>query len=388
MQPKKILILMSNTGGGHRASAEALKAGFIQQYGDQFQVDIVDLLIDHLPRPLSELPKSYSFLVNDATWLWKLLWETGDNPGLLQFLGEIIPRLTAKSVYKMLKRFSPDLIISVHPLVHEITLRPLTRLRRRVPFVTVVTDLASTHPLWFHPRVDACYVASDEAYQRALQAGLQPAQLHQFGLPVRPAFALPAHPKPVLRQALGMHADLPAVLLVGGGEGFGRVADIAAQLAVRLREKGKAIGQLVVICGRNRKLVEKLNAQHWPVPMQVHGFVDNMPEWMTATDCIITKAGPGTIAEALICGLPIILSSFIPGQEEGNVPYVVQNQVGVHCEDPVEIARMVRRWFGPEQATMQRFAQNARQLGRAQATFDIVDSIAGFLLKEKRRVGE
>lgn len=90
MQPKKILILMSNTGGGHRASAEALKAGFNQRFGDQFQVDIVDLLIDHLPRPLSELPKSYSFLVNDATWLWKLLWETGDNPGLLQFLGEII----------------------------------------------------------------------------------------------------------------------------------------------------------------------------------------------------------------------------------------------------------------------------------------------------------
>jgi len=64
MQKKKILILMSNTGGGHRASAEALKAGFAQCFGDRFRVDIIDLLIDYLPKPLNQLPKSYSFLAN------------------------------------------------------------------------------------------------------------------------------------------------------------------------------------------------------------------------------------------------------------------------------------------------------------------------------------
>jgi len=76
---------------------------------------------------------------------------------------------------------------------------------------------------------------------------------------------------------------------------------------------------------------------------------------MAACDCIITKAGPGTIAEALSRGLPIVLSGFIPGQEEGNVPYVVNNQAGVHCEEPAAIARTVQRWFGADQTTLQKW---------------------------------
>ncbi|CAN5735393.1 glycosyltransferase [soil metagenome] len=379
MQQKKILILMSNTGGGHRASAEALKVGFAQCFGDRFRVDIIDLLMDYLPIPLNQLPKSYSFLANDATWLWKLLWESGDYPGLLQFLGEIVPRITEKSVRRVFRQFAPDLIISVHPLVHEIALRPLARMGRRIPFVTVVTDLASIHPLWLHPAVDACYVASDEAYQRALEAGLQPAQLHLFGLPVGPAFATPARPKAILRQELGMHPSLPATLVVGGGEGIGPVAEIAQHIARRLFSRGRAQGQLVIICGSNQRLREKLADQTWPIPTVINGFVNNMPEWMAACDCIITKAGPGTIAEALSRGLPIVLSGFIPGQEEGNVPYVVNNQVGVHCEDPAAIAKIVQRWFGSDQSTLQKMARNARQLGHPQATFQIVESIASLL---------
>jgi 1,2-diacylglycerol 3-beta-galactosyltransferase len=72
----------------------------------------------------------------------------------------------------------------------------------------------------------------------------------------------------------------------------------------------------VVICGRNEKLMEKLNASTWSPEMNVvvKGFVDNMHQWMGASDCIITKAGPGTIAESLICGLPLLLNGFVPGQ--------------------------------------------------------------------------
>ena len=77
---KRILILMSATGGGHKASAEALKAGFEQRFPGQFEVTIVDILIDHLPIVLRELPKAYPILANDAQWAWKLLWATGDHP--------------------------------------------------------------------------------------------------------------------------------------------------------------------------------------------------------------------------------------------------------------------------------------------------------------------
>ncbi|MCB0050751.1 MAG: hypothetical protein KDE24_14550, partial [Caldilinea sp.] len=102
-------------------------------------------------------------------------------------------------------------------------------------------------------------------------------------------------------------------------------------------------------------------------------------EWMAACDCIVTKAGPGTIAEALICGLPIILSGFIPGQEEGNVPYVVDNGVGAYIEEPAEIAATVARWFGPQRDALSDMSERARSLGHPQATFDIVNSIVGVL---------
>ena len=61
--------------------------------------------------------------------------------------------------------------------------------------------------------------------------------------------------------------------------------------------------------------------------VSMQGFVDNMEEWMAACDIVITKAGPGTIAESLIMGLPILLNGFVPCQEAGNVPYVVDNGV-------------------------------------------------------------
>lgn len=379
MRPQRILILMSNTGGGHRASAEALKAGFIQMYGERLQVEIIDLLIEHLPRPLNWLPHTYSFLVNEAAWLWKLLWLTGNHPITIRRLSMIVARLGKASVAQVFTAYQPDLIISVHPLVQEFTLYALRQMKRRVPFVTVVTDLATAHPLWFCPAVDACYVASEEAYHLARRVGLRPKQLYLYGLPVRPAFAISTEKTTALRTKLGLAQQLPAVLIMSGGEGVGPVEEIAIKISEQLGQYALPVGQMVVICGRNTRLRQKLTERRWPIPTLVHGFVDNMPEWMAACDCIVTKAGPGTIAEALISGLPIILSGFIPGQEEGNIPYVLENEVGLYGKSPEEIATIVQRWFTDERAQLAQMSARARALGKPQATFQIVQSIAQLL---------
>jgi 1,2-diacylglycerol 3-beta-galactosyltransferase len=119
-----------------------------------------------------------------------------------------------------------------------------------------------------------------------------------------------------LRRELEMDEELPAVLLMGGGEGMGPVETTARALGEALYDAntGKPIGQLVVVCGRNKNLVRKLQQVKWKIPIQVQGFVTNMSEWMAACDCMITKAGPGTIAEAMIRGLPMLLFDFIAGQ--------------------------------------------------------------------------
>lgn len=377
--PQRILILMSDTGGGHRASAQALKAGLQELYGDRFQIDIIDLISDYLLWPLNQIPKAYPFLSNDAPWAWKLLYNSNGMGSWGNALAVTGSRLSIGRVRAAFERFQADLIISVHPLLQQVSLWALAGIKRRIPFVTVVTDLSTAHPLWFNKGVDACYVASDFSYKLALKAGLAPAQVHLCGLPIRPAFARCSRPKPELRRALGMDQQLPAALLVGGGEGVGPVEQIAVEVAQALGAKPKPRGQLVVVCGRNREMQERLAALSWPVPAVINGFVDNMPDWMAACDCVVTKAGPGTIAEALISGLPIVLSGFIPGQEEGNIPYVVENGVGEYSADPVAIARIVARWFGPERQKLAEMAAKAKSMGHPQATFEIARSIVGLL---------
>lgn len=369
---------MSDTGGGHRASAQALKVGFDELYPNRFSIDIVDFISDYLPWPFNQMPRAYPFLSNDAPWLWKALYG-GERHGLSNSLAQVASRMLLNTVDRALDRHKPDLIISVHPLMQLVWMLAMKRRIVRIPFVTVVTDLTTAHPLWMHPEVDAIYVASENTRSMALKIGIAPERVHLLGLPIRPAFGRPQRPKADVRDELGMAQALPAALLIGGGEGIGPVEEIAAQCDARLSEAGKATGQIVVVCGRNKALQEKLSARPWKVPARINGFVDNMPDWMTACDCIVTKAGPGTIAEALICGLPIVLSGFIPGQEEGNVPYVVENGVGVYDESPATIATTIACWFGPERANLHAMAEKAHAMAHPHATFDIVHSIVGLL---------
>ncbi|MBI3957686.1 MAG: glycosyltransferase [Chloroflexi bacterium] len=376
---QRVLILMSDTGGGHRASAQALATAFGERYGDRFNVQVIDLWSHYTPWPVNQVPKSYRTLVTDALWLWKLAWRASERDWLTEPGLRLVGRLVRRAMRRAFDEYQPDVVISVHPLMQHAPLGLLRhRLKSPIPFVTVVTDLISIAPVWYHREVDRCFVASQEAVRRAKLAGLGDEQIRLYGLPVRPAFARPVGEKKSLRLSLGLEADCMTALLVGGGEGMGPVGEIARSMAARLAADGRA-AQLVVICGRNEALRRELAAHRWPLPVRVEGFVQNMPEWMAASDCVVTKAGPGTIAEALICGLPILLTGFIPGQEEGNVPFVVENGVGIYSESPAQIGAILSRWFGPERERLAAMGAKAKTMGRPQATFEIVEEIARLL---------
>jgi 1,2-diacylglycerol 3-beta-galactosyltransferase len=379
---KTVLILMSDTGGGHRASAEAIKAAFKMEFGDEYRVYVTDLLKEHTPWPFNQISRSYNFLVRHET-LWKVAFH-GTVPRCVhcpQFVAA--SALIAREVEKGLRKYQPDIIVSVHPLMQHLPSRIMKSrdLPRMILFTTVITDLNTCHPTWFHENVIRCYCPTTEVAKRALDEGLEPSQICVYGLPVRPSFCKATRPKAELRKELGMDENLPAVLLVGGGEGMGPVEATAQALEETLYDDklGKPIGQLVVICGKNKVLSSKLQSIHWKMAVQIRGFVSNMEEWMGASDCIITKAGPGTIAEAMIKGLPVILNNFIAGQEVGNVPYVVDNGAGLFCRSPKEIANIVARLFGPDNAELKLMSQNALRLARPDAVFKIVHDLDDLL---------
>ncbi|KAG6495308.1 probable monogalactosyldiacylglycerol synthase 1, chloroplastic [Zingiber officinale] len=377
-RPKKVLILMSDTGGGHRASAEAIRAAFNQEFGDEYQVFVTDLWTEHTPWPFNQLPRSYNFLVKHGA-LWKMTYY-GTAPRLVhQPHFAATSTFIAREVAKGLMKYQPDIIISVHPLMQHVPLRILKAkgLLNKIIFTTVVTDLSTCHPTWFHRLVTRCYCPSSEVAKRAIKARLQPSQIKVYGLPVRPSFVKPVRPKVELRRELGMDENLPAVLLMGGGEGMGPIEATARALGDILYDEnlGGPVGQILVICGRNKKLVNKLQSIDWKVPVQVKGFVTKMEESMGACDCIITKAGPGTIAEAMIRGLPIILNGYIAGQEVGNVPYVVENGCGKFSKAPKEIAKIVADWFGAKSDELRAMSENALKLARPDAVVKIVHDL-------------
>ncbi|KAH0450275.1 hypothetical protein IEQ34_020967 [Dendrobium chrysotoxum] len=377
-RPKNVLILMSDTGGGHRASAEAIREAFHLEFGDDYRVFVKDLCKEHAGWPLNNMERSYKFLLRHSQ-LWKVAFHSTSPRWVHSLYLEGLAAFYAKTVEAGLRKYKPDIIISVHPLMQHIPLWVLKwkSHQKDILFLTVITDLNSCHRAWFHSDVNRCYCPSVEVANRALLDGLAPSQIRVFGLPIRPSFCRAALEKDSLRQELEMEPCLQAVLLMGGGEGMGPVKETAEALEEALHDKelDRPIGQAVIICGRNMALYSSLQSIQWKIPVKVRGFEMQLEKWMGACDCIITKAGPGTISESLIKGLPIILNDFIPGQEVGNIPYVVDNGAGVFSSSPKEAANQVARWFGHEREELKRLSQNALKLARPDAVFDIVRDI-------------
>jgi 1,2-diacylglycerol 3-beta-galactosyltransferase len=267
-------------------------------------------------------------------------------------------------------------IVSIHPMLNHVTIHALEDLGLAIPFLTVVTDLVSLHYSWFAPGADGYVVPTEQAKQVYLLRGLDPQRVHMLGMPIDPKFTRTTESKQELQHKFGLEPGLPVVLLVGGGDGAGGLQD-----AVRAISRAHLPVQLLVITGRNRRLYAHLQRtkKNLHVPAKVFGFVQNMPEMMRASDVIITKAGPGTINEALACELPIILSGYVPGQEEGNVDYVLKNDVGMLAHDSIELVDGLRRLVKPGSATMRRQRENAKRLSRPYASFDIANCILSYL---------
>lgn len=215
----------------------------------------------------------------------------------------------------------------------------------------------------------------------AKRLGLGDDQIRQHGLPVRPSFWQTPRPRDELVNELGLDPNRKTVLIVGGGDGIGSLGEIVEQTANELGAHLPDGAQVVAVCGKNDILRAQLEATEFEnVQVQVCGFVKQMSDYMEVADVLVTKAGPGTIAEAAIRGLPTMLSSYLPGQEAGNVPFVVQSGFGEYSGKPKVIARTVRGWI-QDPDKLKQLQTAARAAATPQATQKIaVDLLA--LLEE------
>ncbi len=363
----RILFLFSDTGGGHRSATEAMMEALELEFPGRFDARKVDFFREYYPRPLKFAPEIYP-PISRVPQAWGLSFKASDGRSRSRAVNGLTYPYLRRAAQRLVKENPADLIVSVHPLVNTTLMRAMKDSPR--PFVTVVTDLVSTHAFWFDRRADLVVVATEEAKAKAISYGIPAGNLRVIGLPVAQRFGTPPADRTAWREQMGWRTDLPVVLLVGGGDGMGPLKRVAKAI-----NEARLGVSLVVVCGRNAELKAELEAVDWKIPVHVYGFTTDMPAFMAASDMLVTKAGPGTISEAFITGLPVILYSRLPGQEDGNVSYVVKERAGVWAPRPREVVDAVRLWAEDPEARAAAAAAAAR-VARPNAARDIARLLA------------
>jgi 1,2-diacylglycerol 3-beta-galactosyltransferase len=403
---RTILFLIADTGAGHRSAANAIRSAMTiisqneqeqwhtcqQQEADEnddrpvsapqspqppfYRIEIVDVFEEYARFPLREAVKLYGPTIRYNPRLYGRVFHMSNEQWSATAVKSVSKPLIHSGLLRLFMDVKPDIIVSVHPLLNHVTVRALHDLGLPIPFLTVVTDLISLHYTWFSPGADKYIVPTEEAKELYLARGLDPSRVSVLGMPIDPKFTRQTLSKQELQKKLELEPDLPVVLLVGGGDGAGGLQD-----AVRAISRARLPVQLLIVTGRNRRLYAYLQhiRSNLRVPTKIFGFVQNMPEMMRAAHVIVTKAGPGTICEALACELPIILSGYVPGQEEGNVDYVLNNGVGIMAHDSIELVDGLRLLLKPGSQVMQQQIANAKRLSRPRASFDIAQAILNYL---------
>jgi len=361
-----VLFLFSDTGGGHRSAAQAIIEALEVYYPGQVSTEMLDFFVEYAPPPFDMAVTTYAPMAQVPD-LWELGYKLSNGKYRSKLIVEVLWPFVRKATESLVKEHPCDLFLSVHPIVNTPILRALDP--DHPPYLIVITDLVTTHALWYNNQATLTLSPTEEARQRGIGIGLDPELIQVVGQPIADRFCRPAPPKDQLRENLGWPDHKPVVLMAGGGEGMGPLGEI-----VRAVDGAGLDLMMAIIAGHNQSLKKSLENAGLQTESKIYGFVNNMAELMYAADIILTKAGPGTISEAFIAGLPIILYSRMPGQEEGNVDYVVEKGAGVWTPYPEQVVSILRHWVN-HPAERMKIATISKSLARPNASKDIAKKV-------------
>jgi 1,2-diacylglycerol 3-beta-galactosyltransferase len=377
--PLPLLFLIGDTGGGHRSAAAAVQQALDGTAPGRFETVICDALrgpdVPWLQRWWAGL---YGPCIRLTPWLWWLFWRSCQSPRVLRVARHTAMGAVYGSVARAIQACQPALIVVFHPMTTDPAVRARNRGGAQAPVVTVITDLVTAHLAWRDAPVDRVVVPSAAVADSFARDGVPPERYVPLGLPVAAEFCRPPlneAEREALKRELGVRGKF-LVVLTGGAEGSGGLRRRATAILRQVEDVDVA-----VICGRNRSLrrrVSKLAAHRGDGRLTAHGFVDNMADWLRCADIVVGKAGPGTIAEASCCGAPLVLTSYVRGQEKGNIEYVTDGGGGIYAPRPRQLVEEIGRLRRDPAALAVMRAASARA-GRPAAAVDIARFITDLI---------
>jgi UDP-N-acetylglucosamine:LPS N-acetylglucosamine transferase len=379
MREPKILIISSDTGGGHRSAAAAIVEG-VQRFLDSesYAVRVVRA-VEESHKLTARLVALYNWLLRHRQhWMKYLYW------GVNRFrpeTREFFHKRTIGYVVGLFERWCPHVVVSVHPLTQHIFARVLRELKLddHIPLVSVVTDPCyGFWKAWACDDVKLYLVASEEARQQLIDYGIAPHRIKISGMPVHPKFQYPGEEAArAARGALGLDPEKFTVFVNAGWEGGGNIPQIFGELV-----RGELDVQAIFLAGKNEELratAESLAATA-PFPIKVIGYSDQIEQLMGAANVMISKLGGLTTFEAFACRLPIIadvITSPMP-QEAGAANLIVRRGAGVLLKRATDVVPVIRRMV---EDTAHYSALRTATVGLAipNATRRIVEEIAALI---------
>lgn len=365
----KIAILYASVGTGHTSAANALRSWWERAYPDTeiFCRDILDYAPAWVRRSVAG---SYLAMARRYPWLWQRLYRDTDAPGSNRtlwaglhgaFSGAYVSRLLAD-----LWTFAPDAVLTTHFMAMS-TLAE--RWESEVPIYFVDTDFGS-HAVQRDARFAGWFVASEESARQHRADGLPRADVavRNFGIPIAPAYAdMPSRLD--ARRSLGIDQDIPTVLVSGGGIGAGPLEKVADSMV------DAASWRVEVVCGNNGALYEHLRDKYYPFRhIEVHGFVEEMPEYYAACDVAIIKPGGLSAAEAAAAGAAILLIDPLYGLERYNSDYLLERGAARAVQETRLAGEQVAELLASPEA-LETLRRQAKSLAKPYAARDIADAV-------------
>lgn len=365
-----ILVLAGNLGDGHRQAARAIAEAANALYPGA-RIRVVDVMDGTHPLLHRLAQWSYMQWITRLPWLYGFLFRRTQQDSLLSRFLNRLPLCSKRRIIRLVEEMSPAAVVSTFPAASAAVARLRSTGRIKVAAVTVMTDHTS-HGYWIHQATDRYIVGSEHVRRLLQQWPIPDRKIAVTGIPIKPAFTA-VYDRQAIRAQLGLKADLPTVMIMGGGCGL-----IGGDWARLLQTPG-LIGipmQTIIVCGRNEQLKAKLarEMKEYPHPLVLTGYVDNIPQLMAASDLLVTKPGGLTSSEALASGLPMLLYKPLPGQEHDNAAYLTGIGAAVQAKGPEEFARQLDRLLS-DRALLARMKASARLYSRKNSAEAAVQEI-------------
>lgn len=372
-----VLILCAATGGGHIQASRALKAGLEAKYQGG-RIEIVDGLNYISPMLDKTISKGYLVLAKYLKRTYKVLYRLTDKNGAMAWLVEKLTAQFSNNLMPLINEFKPDIIITTHPFITGMvsTLKKRNKINSEV--VCTMTDY-EVHGSWIHKDVDIYSVAWDGMIQPLIDRGISPEKVHSFGIPVNKKFFINCNEdKKKLKEELGLDNDKITLLVMAGSFGVNNIKEIYEEI-----EQIPMEFQVVILTGNNDRLygsLEKIVSRSSKKTRLIE-FTNDVYRYMSMADILITKPGGLTVSEALASNLPFILFDAIPGQEEANAKFLIDNGMAISigkgkgCKDKIEA--LLR-----DENRLQELKKNCESFDKSKSIDRLVDTIDMDLRKE------